>query len=45
VSYHQALSELAVAQAGSTLGALAAGLPRFEVRFHDEESFTVSAAE
>jgi rhodanese-related sulfurtransferase len=39
--YQFSLSERAAAQAASTLGALAAGLPRYEVRFHDEESFSV----
>ncbi|MBL8680828.1 MAG: rhodanese-like domain-containing protein [Myxococcales bacterium] len=44
--YHEVLSELAGAQAASTLGALAKGLPRYEVRFDgcDEgASFTVTA--
>lgn len=44
--YHGALNELAAVQAASTLGALAHGLPRYEVRFDgcDEgASFTVIA--
>jgi hypothetical protein len=29
-------------QAGETLGALAKGLPMYQVRFHTEEKFTVT---
>ncbi|MDP3277167.1 MAG: rhodanese-like domain-containing protein [Deltaproteobacteria bacterium] len=43
--YLAALGELANVQAGSTLGALADGLPRFEVRFHDEDDYEVTAAQ
>lgn len=40
--FQGALVDRANAQAASTLGALAKGLPRYEVRFHDEESFSVT---
>jgi|KBSSwiStaDraftv2_1062776.scaffolds.fasta_scaffold38137_2 rhodanese-related sulfurtransferase len=40
--YHDAIAALAARQAAETLGALAQGLPVYEVRFHDEERFTVT---
>lgn len=40
--YRETISELAAKQAKETLGALADGLPMYEVRFHDEEHFTVT---
>jgi len=40
--YREAVATLAAKQAGETLGALAKGLPMYEVRFHDEEHFTVT---
>jgi rhodanese-related sulfurtransferase len=40
--YRDAIASLAAQQAAETLGALAQGLPVYEVRFHDEERFTVT---
>jgi hypothetical protein len=40
--YREAIAALAAQQATETLGALAQGLPVYEVRFHDEERFTVT---
>jgi rhodanese-related sulfurtransferase len=40
--YRDAVTALAAEQAADTLGALASGLPVYEVRFHDEERFTVT---
>jgi hypothetical protein len=40
--YREAISSLAGQQAKETLGALAKGLPMYEVRFRDEEHFTVT---
>jgi hypothetical protein len=41
-AYHEAVAKIAGQQAASTLGALAKGLPIYQVRFHDEEKFTVT---
>jgi rhodanese-related sulfurtransferase len=40
--YREVIAELAARQAGETLGALAHGLPVYEVRFQDEQRFTVT---